>query len=119
NTVGENARLFALINIAMADAGLSAWKSKYEDAFWRPVLGIRNGANDTNPSTVGDVNWTPFGACFSNGSGLNGQTNFTPPFPSYISGHATFGAALFETLSRFYGTDHITFSFTSDEFNGI
>jgi hypothetical protein len=103
----------------MADAGLSAWNTKYDDDFWRPILGIRNGANDTNPITTGDVNWSPLGACFSNGSGDNGQTNFTPPFPAYISGHATFGAALFETLTRFYGTDHITFSVTSDEFNGV
>jgi hypothetical protein len=48
-----------------------------------------------------------------------GGTNFTPPFPSYTSGHATFGAALFRTLANFYGRDDITFSFTSDEFNGV
>jgi hypothetical protein len=45
--------------------------------------------------------------------------NFTPPFPAYASGHATFGAALFQTLRRFYGTDRIRFTFVSDEFNGV
>jgi hypothetical protein len=45
--------------------------------------------------------------------------NFTPPFPAYASGHATFGSALFQTLRRFYGTDRIRFTFVSDEFNGV
>ena len=44
---------------------------------------------------------------------------FTPPFPAYPSGHATFGAALFQTLRRFFGTDRIPFTFVSDEFNGV
>lgn len=42
-----------------------------------------------------------------------------PPFPAYPSGHATFGAAAFRTIEKFYGTDAITFTFTSDELNGI
>ncbi len=117
NTVAENARLFALINIAMADAGLSAWNTKYDDQFWRPILGIRNGDADGNGATDGDPNWKPLGAAVSNGTA--GQINFTPPFPAYTSGHATFGAAAFQTLTRFYGTDHITFTVVSDEFNGI
>ncbi len=45
--------------------------------------------------------------------------NFTPPFPSYPSGHGGFGGALFQTLRDFYGTDAVAFSFMSDEFNGI
>ena len=45
STVEQNARLFALINIAMAGAGLSCWSRKYEDNFWRPILGVRNAAN--------------------------------------------------------------------------
>src|SRR5206468_400539 len=47
-----------------------------------------------------------------------GETNFTPPFPAYTSGHATFGAAAFQIVTRFYGTDKIHFTFMSDEFNG-
>jgi hypothetical protein len=123
NSVAQNARLFALINIAMADAGMCAWNDKYRDEFWRPILGIReadegtgpSGLGDNNPDTEGDVNWEPLGAPASNQSG----TNFTPPFPSYASGHATFGSALFQTLRQFYGTDKIAFSFMSDEFNGV
>jgi hypothetical protein len=116
NTEAENARLFALLNLAMADAGLTAWNNKYDDAFWRPILGIRNGDGDGNPVTIGIADWTPLGAPASNPR--PGETNFTPPFPAYTSGHATFGAATFRTLADFYGRDDITFSFTSDECDG-
>ena len=59
--------------------------------------------------------FTPLGAPASNLAG----PNFTPPFPAYPSGHAGFGGALFQILRRFYGTDKISFTFTSDEYNGI
>jgi hypothetical protein len=117
NTVEQNARLFALVNIALADAGCLCWSRKYQDNFWRPILGIRNGDNIGNPVIFGDENWTPRGAQASNPR--PGEINFTPPFPSYTSGHATFGAAMFKTLERFYGRDDIPFTFISDEFNGI
>jgi hypothetical protein len=117
------ARLLALVNVAMADAGIAAWDSKYFYEFWRPVGGIREsdpgtgptGTGDGNAATMGDVNYMPLGAPASNLSG----PNFTPPFPAYPSGHATFGAALFQTLRNFYGTDAIPFTFVSDEFNGV
>ena len=115
NTEYQNARMFALVNVAMADAGIACWDEKYTYDFWRPIIGIRNAGVDSNSLTVADPNWTPLGAPASNQSG----TNFTPPFPSYASGHATFGGAVFETLARFYGRDNITFTFTSDELNGV
>ncbi len=116
-------RLLALVNVAMADAGIASWESKYFYDFWRPVGGIREadagtgplGQGDGNAGTHGDMTFSPLGAPASN---LNGP-NFTPPFPSYPSGHATFGGALFETLRNFYGTDRIPFTFVSDEFNGV
>ena len=119
----ELARLLALVNVALADTGISVWKSKYIHDYWRPVTGIREadegtgptGAGDGNPATAGDPTFTPLGAPASN---LDGP-NFTPPFPAYPSGHAGFGAALFETLRNFYGTDRIAFTFVSDEFNGV
>src|SRR5262245_31001121 len=116
NGVSDNARLFALVNIAMADAGIQAWDTKYAYDFWRPVVAIRAAQSDRNPDTVREVGWAPLGAPRSNDPG---GTNFTPPFPAYTSGHATFGAAAFHTLANFYGRDDITFSFTSDEFNGV
>lgn len=116
NSVVDNARLFALVNIAMADAGIQAWDVKYIYDFWRPVIAIRAANTDGNPATARDATWTPLGAPRSNDPG---GTNFTPPFPAYTSGHATFGAAMFRTLADFYGRDDISFSFMSDEFNGV
>jgi PAP2 superfamily len=115
NSEAENARLFALINLAMADAGISAWEAKYTYQFWRPIVGIRGAASTGNFATVADPSWEPLGAQADNNSG----TNFTPSFPSYVSGHATFGSALFQVLRSFYGKDDIDFRFQSDEFNGV
>jgi PAP2 superfamily len=119
----ELARLLALVNVAMADAGVAIWESKYYYQCWRPVTGIREadagtgptGAGDDNPATVCDPSFLPLGAPASN---LNGP-NFTPPFPGYPSGHAGFGGALFQSLRDVYGTDNIAFTFVSDEFNGV
>lgn len=123
NNVFDLARLLALVNIAMADTGIAVWESKYHYDFWRPVTGIResdpgtgpSGSGDGNALTIGDLSYSPLGAPASN---LNGP-NFTPPFPAYPSGHAGFGGALFQTLRRFYGKDKISFTFVSDEFNGL
>jgi len=118
----DSARLLALVNVAMADAGIAVWESKYYYNFWRPVGSIREsdagtgptGAGDGNAATVGDPTWLPLGAPADHGSGVN----FTPPFPAYPSGHAGFGAALFQTMRRFFGRDDIGFTFVSDELNG-
>jgi hypothetical protein len=121
--VVELARLLALVNVGLADAGIAIWESKYYYKLWRPVTGIREadagtgptGAGDGNPATIADPSFTPLGAPASNLTG----PNFTPPFPAYPSGHAGFGGALFQILRRFYGTDEISFAFVSDEFNGV
>jgi hypothetical protein len=122
SNVVEFARLLALVNMAMADAGIAIWESKYHYQFWRPVTAIREaddatgptGAGDGNSATFGDVKFTPMGAPASN---IHGPY-FTPPFPAYPSGHAGLGAALFQTLRNIYRTDRIGFTFVSDEFNG-
>jgi hypothetical protein len=119
----ELARLLALVNVAMAEAGFAVWESKYYYQYWRPVTGIREadeqtsptGLGDGNPATAGDPTYSPLGAPASNLTG----PNFTPPFPAYPSGHAGFGGALFEMLRKYYRTDHIRFTFISDEFNGV
>lgn len=116
-------RLLTLVNVAMADASVAAWDTKYVYQLWRPVAGIREadegtgptGLGDGNPDTACDPNWTPLGAQASNTT----DTNFTPPFPAYVSGHATLGAATFQIIRNFYGTDAIAFTFTSDEWNGV
>src|SRR5439155_12208338 len=103
----ELARMFALINVALADAAIACWESKYYYQFWRPITGIRESDPGTGPTrrgdgnraTTGDPSFTPLGAPASNLTG----PNFTPPFPSYPSGHGAFGGALFQTLRKFYG----------------
>jgi hypothetical protein len=121
----QNARFFALINVAMADAGITVWNDKYRYNFWRPVTAIREndpgtgptGLGSGNPDLVGqgDPTWQPLGAPADNNNGIN----FTPPFPSYTSGHAGFGGTLFEMMKDYFGTDNIHFTIVSDEFNTI
>ncbi|MEM9352722.1 MAG: phosphatase PAP2 family protein [Planctomycetota bacterium] len=113
NTVEENASLFAKASVAVADAGIIAWNSKFEYDFWRPVTGIRQGDSDGNDMTAADVDWTPLGA-----PGGSSVPDFTPPFPTYVSGHATFGGALFGALAEFYGEDNISFTLESEELTG-
>lgn len=111
--VSEMARYIALINTVQADAGAGAWDSKYFYDYARPVTGVRRGNDDGNPNTVGDPNWEPFGASVVNGH----AERFTPPFPAYVSGHATFGAATFEAMRSYFG-NNTRFTFVSDEYNG-
>lgn len=111
--VSELARLFALANMAMADAGVAAWEAKYYYKYWRPVTGIRVADTDNNSATRKDPDWYPLGAPATNARG----PNFTPPFPAYPSGHATFGGALFQILRKFW-PNNTSFTFVSDEYNG-
>ncbi|MEM9187505.1 MAG: vanadium-dependent haloperoxidase [Planctomycetota bacterium] len=109
NSPEQNAELFAKASVAVADAGITAWNSKFAYDFWRPVTGIREADTDGNDDTIAIPDWTPLGA-------PGGDDNdFTPPFPTYLSGHATFGGALFEMLKQFYGRDDIAFSLDSEE----
>ena len=121
----QNAKIFAMANVAMADAGIQAWHEKYKHNFWRPVLGLReadagwgpSGLGDKNPATSGDPYWRPLGAPRTNSSG---PASFTPPFPAYPSGHATFGTAAFKVVQiAFSLPDTFAFDLVSDELNGI
>lgn len=130
-TPAENAQLFAMVNVAMADAGILSWAEKYDHDFWRPVLGIREhdksfGVKASTPlpsgekiDKEGDPGWLPLGAPSSNSASTMIMTtqqtyafpnamigkvkNFTPPFPAYPSGHATFGAAALQIARLFFG----------------
>ncbi|MDQ3030730.1 MAG: hypothetical protein M3R09_12045, partial [Actinomycetota bacterium] len=130
NTVAENARLFALVNAAMGDAGILAWDDKYRHDLWRPVVGIREHDPSMGPTGAAgnvldadcDLGWLPLGAPKTNETGAK---NFTPPFPAYPSGHATFGAAALQTTRRYFGVDEDGpdgladgLSFVSEELNG-
>jgi membrane-associated phospholipid phosphatase len=104
-TIGEEARLMALLNMAMADAAVVSWKAKYDYSYWRPVTAIRQADTDGNPQTIADPTWTPF--------------LITPPFPEYTSGHSTFSGAAAAALAEFYGTDNIAFTSESDDVPGV
>lgn len=103
--LSENARLFALLNLALADAGIAAWDAKYNTDLdlWRPITGIRNADLDGNPDTIADANWEPMNNIDPDGGGSMSADPFTPPFPAFISGHATFGAAHAAIMERFFG----------------
>lgn len=98
-STADNARLFALLNIALADAGIAAWDAKYEYDLWRPIDAIRKADSDGNGSTLADPSWTPL---------LN-----TPPFPTYTSGHSTFSGAASAVLNAVLGSD-VSFTTRAD-----
>jgi hypothetical protein len=104
NTPEDNARMFAMASVTLADAIISAWDTKYEVDLWRPITGIRDAADDGNPDTEADPTWEYLGAP-GNDPGAAAD-DFTPPFPAYVSGHATMGGAIFKTLELFYGTNN-------------
>lgn len=104
NTLVENARLFAQLNIAMADAGIVAWDAKYTYEQLRPITAIREADQDNNPNTTVDPDWEPL---------LD-----TPPFPDYVSGHSIFGGAAAEVLANFFGDD-TSFDIPSQDLPGV
>ena len=91
----ENARLFGLLNIAMADGYIGSWDAKFHYLFWRPVTAIHTADTDGNPRTEGDTSWTPLQPTY--------------PIPDYDSGHSVQGGAGAEALKQFFGTDRIAF----------
>jgi hypothetical protein len=97
--LGENARLFALAEIAAADALISAWGAKVVYNFWRPVTAIHEGDADGNPWTLGDPTWEPFIA--------------TPPYPDYPSGANNLTSSMMRIVEQFFRTDKITFEMES------
>lgn len=121
----ENAKLFAMVNVAMADAGIQAWYEKYKYNIWRPVVGIReadagwgsSGLGDGNAGTSGYPYWVPLGSPATN---QPAKSAFTPNFPAYPSGHATFGTAALRVAALALNIpDSFGFSFVSDELDGV
>ena len=90
-TLLQNARAFALLNLAGADAFIAAWDAKFAYNQWRPVTAIRAADTDGNASTAADPAWTPLLA--------------TPPFPDYIAGHTTYAGAAQAVLEGVFGED--------------
>lgn len=104
-SLAQKARLFALLNLALADAAIAVWDAKYAHNFWRPVTAVQRADLDDNPETVAAPGWAPL---------LN-----TPSFPEYVSGHSAFSAAAATVLTRFLGTDRVSFTVISDSVPGV
>ncbi|MFO1482053.1 MAG: vanadium-dependent haloperoxidase [Verrucomicrobiaceae bacterium] len=103
-SVTDTARLFAALNVAMADAGIAAWENAYDVQFWRPETAIANGGDiffdtDGNPSTEADGSWLPL---------IN-----SPSFPEYAAAGSAFSAAAAAVLAQYLG-DGTAFSLASD-----
>ena len=104
-TLSENARLLALLNVAMADAVISCWDAKYNYNFWRPITAIELASTDGNPNTEGQASeWRPL--------------LVTPNFSEYPSGHATVSPAAALVLGTYFGND-TEFTLTSETLPGV
>jgi len=108
-----HARIFALVNLAMADSAIGCWDAKYAYNLWRPIHGITLAAQDPNPSTPPNPGWKPLGRP------EGPAPNTTPPFPAYPSGHSTLGTALFGILRKALNDKDFDFTLTSEEHGGM
>jgi hypothetical protein len=88
-TLSENARLFALLNVAMTDAVITCWDSKYHFELWRPITAIRLADTDGNPATIEQPDWKPLIT--------------TPPYPEYYSGHQSNSGPAHAILTAYFG----------------
>jgi hypothetical protein len=88
-TLSENERLFALLNVAVADAVIAAWDSKYYFELWRPITAIRLASTDGNDATIEQSDWTPL--------------IVTPPYPEYYSGHQSNSGPAQAILTAYFG----------------
>jgi hypothetical protein len=104
-SLADNARMFAMLNMCLADAGRVCWGIKFHTDFWRPITAIRLIADPAAPNVPLHPNWEPM---------LQ-----TPPFPTYTSGHSTFSGAGAAALARFFGSDEIRFESTSEGLPGV
>jgi hypothetical protein len=105
-TLSENARAFALLNMAGADAFIASWDAKFLYNQWRPVTAIRAADTDGNAETLADPLWSPLLA--------------TPPFPDYIAGHTTAAGAAESVLGCVFGREPgVTMRLTSATAPGV
>jgi membrane-associated phospholipid phosphatase len=104
--VVQDARLFALLDVTLADSAIALYDAKYAYHLWRPISAIRGADTDGNPATVADPAWAP----------LAGNT---APDPSYPGAHSTISAAAGLVLARFFGSDARRFDVTSEALPGV
>src|SRR5882724_10476141 len=105
-TTAKAARLFALLNLTLADGVIAFYDAKYTYNFWRPVTAIRGADADNNPDTHADAAWLP-------------EVGNTTPDPSYPGAHAVISAAATSVLISFFNEDRFRFSVTSEVLPGV
>jgi hypothetical protein len=105
-TTAQSARLFALLNLTLADSVIAFYDAKYTYNFWRPVTAIRLADLAGNPETLADPNWLP-------------QSGNTAPDPSYPGAHAVISGAAASVLTSYFGADHFTLAVTSETLPGV
>lgn len=92
----EQARLYGLLDVALADGYVESFATKYANPFWRPETAIRQADRDGNRATTADPTWTPLVT--------------TPPIPDHDSAHAVQGGAAAAVFRSFFATDRLAFS---------
>lgn len=102
-SVLENAHLFAMLHVALADASIATWDAKYRYVFWRPVTAIRSEADDANENTSPEPDWIPFLT--------------TSAHPEYPSGHSNLAGAATIILAAFFG-DSVAFEARAETMPG-
>jgi PAP2 superfamily len=103
-SVPDTARLFALLNFACADAGITCWDTKYHYSVWRPETALREIRPQDNKYATKNPDFIP--------------NMPSPAFPSYTSAHTCYTSAAGRILALYFGTDDITFSVGSDGLPG-
>jgi hypothetical protein len=103
--IGDRARLYALANLAGADALITSWDSKKLYNLWRPMTAIQEGEMDGNPNTIGDPAWLPF-------------TN-NPPYPDHTSGANSVTAGMMRAAALFFGNDNMSIAISTANPNAI
>ncbi len=98
-STAENARLMAMIWVALADSTIACFESKYFHMYWRPLSAIPLADTDGNPNTITDASWTPIVP--------------TPNHPEYPSGHACLNSAAMEVVRSHFGTTAVAFKLSS------
>jgi hypothetical protein len=105
-TTAQSARLFALLNLTLADSVIAFYDAKYTYNLWRPVTAIGAAGTDNNPDTTADPNWLP-------------EVGNTTPDPSYPGAHAVISAAGAMVLGSFFKRNEFDFNVTSEVTPGV
>jgi hypothetical protein len=101
----DAARMFAAIDMSVADAEISVWRAKYIHGLWRPITAINLADTDGNPATGADTGWGPMIT--------------TPPYPEYPSGYNAFNSTVAHGLKELFETRHLQLTLTSTAVPGI